>query len=91
MNKSELINEIADRTNAEKPDAEAMLSAFQDIVKEVLQNGETLTLVGFGTIKTSERKATTGINPRTKEKIQIPAKTVAKFKFSDSINAMLNK
>ena len=90
MNKAELVSAIAERASITKTDAESMLNSFQDIVKGVLEKGETLTLVGFGTFKTGQRKATTGVNPRTKEKINIPAKTVAKFKFSDGVNELLN-
>jgi len=61
-----------------------------EIVKKTLKKGDKITLVGFGTFQVKDRKATTGINPQTKKKIQIPAKKVAKLKFSDGINDMLN-
>jgi DNA-binding protein HU-beta len=61
-----------------------------DVVKKTLKKGEKITLVGFGTFQVRQRKATTGINPQTKEKIKIPAKKVAKLQFSDSVNDMLN-
>jgi len=61
-----------------------------DVVKKTLKKGDKITLVGFGTFQVRNRKATTGINPQTKKKINIPAKKVAKLQFSDSVNSLLN-
>lgn len=91
MNKSELVGEIAKKTKLTQKSVGETLDTFMDVVKKTLKKGEKITLVGFGTFQVKERKATTGINPQTKEKIQIPAKKVAKLKFSDTINDMLNK
>jgi len=65
MNKTELVNAIAENANLSKADAKKALEA---------------TLVGFGTFSVSERPSRTGINPRTKEQITIAAKKIAKFK-----------
>ncbi len=90
MNKSELVDAIAKKSSLSKKDSEKGLNAFMETVKGSLKKGEKVSLVGFGTFQVMQRKATTGVNPKTKEKIDIPAKKVAKLKFSDSINGMLN-
>ncbi len=91
MNKSELVDNIAKKSSLSKKDSEKGLNAFLDTVRGALKKGDKVSLVGFGTFQVMKRKATTGVNPKTKEKLQIPAKKVAKLKFSDSINSMLNK
>jgi DNA-binding protein HU-beta len=90
MNKSEVISEISKKTNLTQKDVGKTLEAFMDVVKGTLKKGDKITLVGFGTFEVRKRKATTGINPQTKEKIKIPAKKFAKLKFSDTINKALN-
>lgn len=82
MNKTELIDEIAKDTKITKKDISATLDAFMDTVKSTLKGGDKITLVGFGTFQPMKRKARNGIVPGTKKKIKIPAKTVAKLKFS---------
>ena len=90
MNKSELVNEITKNTTLTQKVVAETIDSFMDIIKKILKKGDKITLAGFGTFKVSERKATTGINPQTKAKIDIPAKKMAKLKFSDSVNSMLN-
>ncbi len=90
MNKAELVSEIAKNTKLTQKVVAETLDSFMEIVKKTLKKGDKITLVGFGTFQVKDRKATTGINPQTKKKIQIPAKKVAKLKFSDGINDMLN-
>lgn len=80
MNKTELINAIAEKAGLSKADAKKALDAFVCSVEETLANGDKLTLVGFGTFSVAEKAARTGINPATKATITIPAKKVAKFK-----------
>ena len=80
MNKTELIEKIAAGAGITKIDAKKALDATVAAVKEALIAGEKVSLVGFGTFVVSERPAREGINPATKEKIQIEAKKVAKFK-----------
>jgi DNA-binding protein HU-beta len=91
MNKAELINAIAKKSGLPKATCEKSLNSFMTVVKDTLKKGDKIMLVGFGTFQVQQRKATTGVNPRTKQKINIPAKKVAKLKFSDSINDNLNK
>jgi len=80
MNKSELVDKIAQGAGLTKVDAKKALDATVDAIKEALIAGDKVALVGFGTFSVNERPAREGINPATKEKIQIAAKKVAKFK-----------
>lgn len=80
MNKKELIAAIAEKMNASKKDAGDFVDAFVDVVSSSLENKEEVKLVGFGTFSVSERKARKGVNPQTKESIDIPARSVPKFK-----------
>ena len=90
MNKTELIDKIAAGAGISKADAKKALDATTNALKEALVAGDKIQLVGFGTFSVSERPAREGINPATKEKIQIAAKKVAKFKacaeLADAIN-----
>ena len=80
MNKSELISAIVDKAGLAKKDADKALNAFIEIVTEELKSGGKVQLVGFGTFEVKERAARTGINPQTKEQIQIPASKAPVFK-----------
>ena len=90
MNKTELIDKIAAGAGISKADAKKALDATTNALTEALVAGDKIQLVGFGTFSVSERPAREGINPATKEKIQIAAKKVAKFKagaeLADAIN-----
>ena len=80
MNKTELINAIAENAGLNKADAKKALDATISAISEALKKGDKIALVGFGTFSVNERPARTGINPRTKEQITIAAKTIAKCK-----------
>lgn len=80
MNKGELISKIAAGAGLSKADAKSALDATVAAIKEALAKGDKVTLIGFGTFSVNERPARVGINPATKEKIQIEAKKVVKFK-----------
>ena len=80
MNKGQLIERIAETANISKIVAEKALNGFLQVVTEALESGDRVTLVGFGTFYVAERKARTGRNPSTGEKIEIPAKKIARFK-----------
>ena len=80
MNKTDLIEKIAAGAGLSKVDAKKALDATIAAIKDGLVAGEKIQLVGFGTFSVSERPAHEGINPATKEKINIAAKKVAKFK-----------
>ncbi len=80
MNKTELINAIAENAGLSKADSKKALDATINAVSEALKQGDKIALVGFGTFSVSERPSRTGINPRTKEQITIAAKKIIKFK-----------
>ena len=86
MNKTELINAIAEKANISKVQAKAALDATINTISEQLANGDKVALIGFGTFAVSEKTARTGINPRTKEKIEIPARKAVKFKAGAELN-----
>ena len=79
MNKAELVGAISDKTGLSKKDVASVVDVMQESITDVLVKGDKVSLVGFGTFKVSNRKARTGLNPQTREKIQIPACTVPKF------------
>jgi DNA-binding protein HU-beta len=91
MNKSDLINAIAESTGLTKADSNRVIDAFVGAVQKTLSKGEKVTLVGFGTFETSKREARKGRNPKTGAVIQIPARKVAKFragsKLAESVNS----
>ena len=91
MNKTELVSAIAENAGLTKKDSEKVLKAFVEVVTEELKKGEKVQLVGFGTFEVSERPAREGINPQTKEKIEISASKAPKFKagkaLKDAVNA----
>ena len=91
MNKTELIDKIAASAEITKAQAKAALDATTSALKEALIAGDKIQLFGFGTFSVNERPAREGINPATKEKIQIAAKKVAKFKAGAELADALNK
>ncbi len=80
MNKSELVAAVAAEAGLTKAQAQKAVEATVNAITGALKNGEKVQLVGFGTFSVVEKAAHEGINPATGEKIQIPAKKVAKFK-----------
>lgn len=80
MNKTELINAIAENAGLAKTDAKKALDATLGAIAEAVKKGDKVALIGFGTFSVSERPARTGINPATGAKIEIAAKKVVKFK-----------
>lgn len=80
MNKSQLIDAIAAKSGLSKADSKKALEGTINAITAALKEGDKIALVGFGTFSVEERAARTGINPATREKIEIAAKKVAKFK-----------
>lgn len=90
MNKTELVNAIAEKSGLSKSDAKKALDATTEAIAEALKSGDKIALVGFGTFSVSERPERQGINPATKETITIAAKKVAKFKAGADLDNALN-
>ncbi|MDE6347281.1 MAG: HU family DNA-binding protein [Bacteroides sp.] len=80
MNKSELIGAMAAESGLSKVETKKALDAFVASVIKTVKAGERVSLVGFGTFSVVERAARTGINPATKQPVEIAAKKVVKFK-----------
>ncbi len=73
MNKTELIEKLAERTDASRADAQRYFEAFEEVVTEALKGGDEVRITGFGKFYVQERKAREGRNPQTGKKMQIPA------------------
>ena len=80
MNKGELVESMANASGISKAAAERALTGLLDSISGALSKGDKVTLVGFGTFSVSNRAARQGRNPQTGAPIQIPARTVARFK-----------
>jgi len=91
MNKTELIDKVAAGAGLTKIDAKKAVEAAFGAIKDALIEGDKVQLVGFGTFAVAEKPAREGINPATKEKIQIAAKKVAKFKAGAELAEAVNK
>ncbi len=90
MNKSELIDAIADSADISKASAGRALDSAVDAVKKALKKGDMVTLVGFGTFYVGKRAARTGRNPRTGTAIKIKAAKVPKFRAGKGLKDAVN-
>ena len=91
MNKSELINAVAEKASLSKKDSEAAVTAALDAITAALAAGDEVRLVGFGTFEVKKREARIGRNPATKEEIQIPATKVPAFKPGKALKEVVAK
>ncbi len=82
ITKKELVDLIAEKTETSKKDTAAIIDATLDAIKNALVEGDTIDLPRFGKFSVVERSERTGINPKTKEKLIIPATKAVKFKVS---------
>lgn len=85
MNKAELVGEVAGKVDLTKKEAGDVVDAITSAITDTLAMNERVTLVGFGTFQVMGRKARKGVNPQTRETIQIPAKKVPKFRPGKSL------
>ncbi len=90
MNKSELINAIAEESGLTKADAGRALDATLSSVTNALKGGDSISLIGFGTFAVKERSARTGRNPQTGETIQIKASKIPSFKAGKTLKDSVN-
>ena len=91
MNKTELVAAMAEHADMTKKDAEKALTAFTEVVAKELKKGEKIQLVGFCTFEVAERAARKGINPKTKEEINIEASKAPKFKPGKALKDEVNR
>lgn len=80
MNKTELINAVAEATGLTKKDSGAVLEAFLNTITDTIKAGDKVQMMGFGAFEVKTRAARTGMNPATGETVEIPAAKVPVFK-----------
>jgi DNA-binding protein HU-beta len=79
VTKSEFVDRVASESGLSKGDATKAVDSFLDVVKETLSRGGEISFTGFGKFTVADRGARQGVNPQTKERIQIPASRVPRF------------
>ncbi len=90
MNKNDLVTAVAAGTGLAKADASRAVDSVFENIKEALRSRSEVRLVGFGTFRVVQRKARDGRNPRTGEKIRIPASNQPKFKAGKGLKQAVN-
>nr|WP_255555622.1 nucleoid-associated protein HU-beta [Enterovibrio paralichthyis] len=90
VNKSQLIDKIAENADLSKASAGRALDALIEAVSDSLKDGDQVALVGFGTFSVRERSARTGRNPQTGAEIKIPAAKVPGFKAGKALKDAVN-
>ena len=90
MNRNELVEAVAGKTELRKSEASKAVDAVFDSIESALKGGDEVRLVGFGTFSVAARAASEGRNPRTGEKIKIAASKQAKFKPGKKLRDSLN-
>ena len=89
MTKAEFIDKVADKSGLTKRDAAAAVDAFLDPITEALKAGHAVSFTGFGKFSAQQRAARQGVNPRTGERVQIPAAIVPKFSAGSQLKQAL--
>ena len=90
MNKGDFVAEVADAAELSKADAARAVDAMIDTISAALKKGDTVTLVGFGTFTVRKRAARQGLNPQTREPIQIKASKNPAFKAGKALKDAVN-
>ena len=89
MNKSELINSLSEETQFSKKDITRVLDSLTRIIERTLKKGEKVSVTGFGSWWISSRPARKGINPATKQRIDLPAVNVPRFKAGKNLREIV--
>ncbi|MBR5298008.1 MAG: HU family DNA-binding protein [Parabacteroides sp.] len=89
MNKTEFINAVAEKSGLSKVDAKKAVEAFVETVSNELKEGGKVALLGFGSFSVAEKSARKGVNPKTKQPIEIPARKSVKFKAGAELNELI--
>ena len=89
MTKADFIDRVASKSGLSKRDATKAVDAFLDSVTDALKSGEAVSFTGFGKFSAQQRAARQGVNPRTGERVQIPAATVPKFSAGSQLKQAL--
>ncbi|ANY68857.1 HU family DNA-binding protein [Paenibacillus algorifonticola] len=90
MNKTDLINKVAELSDLSKKDATKAVDAVFDAISDALQGGDKVQLVGFGNFEVRERQARKGRNPQTGLEIDIPASKIPAFKPGKSLKDLVS-
>ena len=91
MNKADIVAKLAQKTDSTLAQADKNLSALLGIIKDALQNGNTVAFVGFGNFSVKARAARTGSNPKTGEPLLIAAKKVVSFSAGKTLKDAVNR
>ncbi len=91
MTKAELIEKVLTAADLNKKEAEAAVEAFFDSIIKSLRDGEKIELRGFGSFRLRSRGARVGRNPKTGEKVQVPAKRIPYFKPGKELKELINR
>jgi DNA-binding protein HU-beta len=91
VTKAEFTDKVAAKSGLSKRDAAAAVDAFLDSVTDALKNGDSVSFTGFGKFSPQQRSARQGVNPRTGERVHIPAATVPKFSAGSQLKAALKE
>lgn len=89
MNKTEFINAVSEKAGLSKADSKKAVEAFIDTVSNELKAGGKVALLGFGSFSITEKSARKGVNPKTKQPIDIPARKTVKFKAGSELNEVV--
>lgn len=90
MNKGEFVAAVANASGMTKKDAEAAVKAVFDTITDTLKKGDKIQITGFGTFDVKQRAARKGLNPLTKQPIDIPASKAPAFKAGKALKDSLN-
>lgn len=91
MNKTDLINKVAEATQMTKKDASKSVEAVLESIAGALQNGDKVQLIGFGNFEVKDKPERKGRNPRTGEEMIIPARKSVSFKAGKQLREEVNK
>ncbi len=91
MTKADLVRIISAETGIIRKDVALAVDAFLDSVKDSMKDGKHIEIRGFGTFKLKQRKSRIGRNPKTDEKVEVPARIVPTFKFSRAFKEEVNE
>jgi DNA-binding protein HU-beta len=89
MNKAKLVEQMAKITKLPKSACKGCLEAFIEVIEQSLKKKQPIVLTGFGTFTVIKRKSRVGVNPATRKKMTIPAKSVPKFKPGKALKEMV--
>ena len=91
MNKADLVEEVVGKVGLTKKETNNVVDAITSAITDTLAMNERVTLVGFGTFEVRRRRARTGVNPQTRERLVIPAMNVVRFKAGKVLRERVRK